>query len=225
MGKLNGLVTGFGPFAGLPSNPAELVLPFVDGLDVGGATIVARPIPVSLSRLPIILPALVDEYRPIFVVALGLALGASVVRVEKIAINACHFEISDEDGARPYNGLQIAEGGPAARLATWNAEIIASALVEANIPARTSFHAGTHLCNFTLYTLLGALEARGLKSPCGMLHLPLTPEHVAWLLRQRDHRMDGAAGSLGDMASMALDIQVRAVTVALQALARELRSR
>jgi pyroglutamyl-peptidase len=220
MPQSKGLVTGFGPFAGLPSNPAELILPFVDGLDIDGVTVVARPIPVSFARLPMILPILVDEYRPIFVVALGLALGASLIRVEKIAVNACHFEIADQEGARPVNGVSVAEAGPAARLATWNAEAIASAIVDANIPARTSFHAGTHLCNFTLYTFLGALEASGLKSPCGMLHLPCTPEQVAWIVRQRNHGAEDRLASLGDVPSMALDIQVRAVTVALLALAR-----
>jgi len=34
-----GLVTGSAPFAGLPTNPAELVLPFVDGAVFSGAVV------------------------------------------------------------------------------------------------------------------------------------------------------------------------------------------
>jgi pyroglutamyl-peptidase len=219
-----GLVTGSEPFAGLPTNPAELVLPFIDGLVIDGITIVARSTPVSHARLPTLLPALIDEYRPAFVLALGLALGAPILRVEKIGVNACHFGIADNEGARPLGGEPIEAGGPASRFATWNTEDIAAAILAEDIPARTSFHAGTHLCNLTLYTYLGALEARGMKSPCGFLHLPYVPEQIVWMMRQRGDRPDTAPGTPLELPSMALETQLRGVKATLHALARQVRA-
>ncbi|MCX5496149.1 hypothetical protein OSH11_15660 [Kaistia dalseonensis] len=216
-----GLVTGSEPFAGLPTNPAELVLPFIDGLVIEGVTIRTRATPVSRDRLPTLLPALIDEVRPVFVLALGLALGAPVVRIEKIGVNACHFAIPDNEGVRPLGGVPIDADGPPARFATWDAEAVAAAIVEEGIPARTSFHAGTHLCNVTLYTYLGALEGRGMTSPCGFLHLPYLPEQIVWMMRQRGGAPETAPGSPLDLPSMALETQVRAVKAALGAMARQ----
>ena len=39
------------------------------------------------------------------------------LRVETIAVNACHFAIPDNEGVRPLGGQPIAPGGPAARMA------------------------------------------------------------------------------------------------------------
>jgi pyroglutamyl-peptidase len=216
-----GLVTGSAPFAGLPSNPAELVLPFIDGMTIDGITIVTRVTPVSYAKLPTLLPQLVDEYRPTFILALGLALGAPVLRVEKMGINACHFAIPDNEGARPVGGTAIDERGPSARFATWDAEAVAEEILAEGIPAFTSFHAGTHLCNLTLYTYLAALEARGLRTPCGFLHLPYLPEQIVWMMRQRQGIVESAPGSLLELPSMAMETQVRAVKAALRALVRQ----
>lgn len=216
-----GLVTGSEPFAGLPTNPAQMVLPHLDGTEVDGVRIVALHTPVSYARLPALLPALIDEHRPVFVVALGLALGAPVVRAEKYAINAAHFGVADNEGARPTGGEKIDPAGPEGRAATWNAEAVAEAILAAGIPARTSYHAGTHLCNLTLYTYLGALESRGLSSPCGFLHLPYLPEQVVWMMRRRAGRGDSAPTTPLDLASMDFDTQLAAVRACLRTVARQ----
>jgi pyroglutamyl-peptidase len=214
-----GLVTGSKPFAGLPSNPAEAVLAYLDGGDA--ARIVTRTTPVSLAALPRLLPDLLDDIRPDFVISLGLALGAPVVRVETVAINACHFAIADNEGARPVGGVPIDPAGPAARPATWDAGAVVAAIQEAGVPAQLSFHAGTHLCNLTLYTLLGALRARGWSIPCGFIHLPYLPEQVVAMMRQLDGRAGGAPVTPVDLPSMSLDLQVRAVRAAIGAVARQ----
>ena len=206
-----GLVTGSEPFAGLPTNPAELVLPFIDGAEIDGITIVARATPVSRARLPGLLPELVAQYRPAFVLAIGLAQGANCARVEKVAINATDFAVADNDGARPLHGGKIDPAGPAARLASWDAEAVATAILAAGVPARVSYSAGTHLCNLTLYTYLGALAAA---VPCGFLHLPYLPEQLVWLAAQ------GSPAAI-DQPSMALATQVAAVRATLRAMARQ----
>jgi pyroglutamyl-peptidase len=216
-----GLVTGSQPFAGLPTNPAEAVLPYVDGMVVEGITVVTQSTPVSFARLPEILSGLVGEHRPAFVLALGLALGTPVVKVEAMALNAAHFAVPDNEGARPRGGVRFADDAPDALPATWDAAAIADAIVASDVPARISFHAGTHLCNLTLFTYLAALKVAGSHSPCGFLHLPYLPEQVAWLMRRHGGAPDSAASASLDLPSMAIETQVAAVKAAIGALARQ----
>jgi pyroglutamyl-peptidase len=216
-----GLVTGSQPFAGLPTNPAEMLLAPLDGTEIEGVRLVTRATPVSYARLPTLLPALIDEHRPVFVVSLGLALGSPVVRAEKFALNTAHFAVADNEGARPVGGETIDPAGPDGRAATWDAEAVAEAVKAAGIPARTSYHAGTHLCNLTLYTVLAALEARGLAAPCGFLHFPYLPEQVVWLMRRRAGHGDTAPTTSLDLPSMAFETQLAAARAALGAVARQ----
>ena len=218
-----GLVTGSQPFAGLPTNPAELVLAALDGLEVEGFRVHTLSTPVSFGALPEHLPALIAEHRPAFVLALGLALGAPVIRAETVGLNTAHFAMSDNEGARPVGGIRFALDGPEARRATWDAAAVVDAIMDAGIPARLSFHAGTHLCNLTLYTYLGALELAGLAVPCGFLHLPYTPEQVVWLMQNRIGGGNQAPGLNFDLPSMPLTTQVTAVRAAITAVARQAR--
>jgi pyroglutamyl-peptidase len=215
-----GLVTGFQPFAGLPTNPAEMLLRPIDGLNVEGIDIVAHSTPVSYRALPGLLAELVAEHRPAFMMGIGLAPGAPVMRVEKVAINAADFGVADNEGANP-TGERFATGGNEARFATWDAAAVVEEILDAGVPARTSYHAGTHLCNLTLYTSLGALRAAGLDAPCGFLHVPYTPEQVVWMMRQPQNHGAPAPGIVLDQPSMALETQVLAVKAALRALARQ----
>lgn len=210
-----GLVTGFEPFAGLPSNPADRVLPFLDGLSLSGLDVIARRIPVSFARTPAVLRDLVEEIRPAFVLSLGLAAGAPVPRVEMMAINAADAGTPDNDGAAPAGGRPFASG-PAARRATWDGPAVVAAIAAAGLPARLSFHAGGHLCNLTLYTLLGLIGERGEEVPCGFLHLPHLPEEIVWMHGEADA---GRRNAPWDLPSMSLQDQVKAVTAALETVA------
>jgi pyroglutamyl-peptidase len=150
-----------------------------------------------------------------------LALAAPVVKVEAMALNAAHFVVADEDGALPVGGVRIEADGPDARRASWKADPVVQAIVAAGVPASLSFNAGTHLCNLTLFTFLGALAAAKASVPCGFLHLPYLPEQVAWLMT--GPRSDGRRAPLAstDLPSMALDTQVTAVNAAVAELARQ----
>ena len=90
-----------------------------------------------------------------------------------------------------------------------------AAIVAAEVPARVSFHAGTHLCNLTLYTFLGALSGRQ-PSPLGFLHLPYLPEQITWMMRRGRGATEGAPRSPPlELPSMALETQVKAVRAAI----------
>lgn len=220
-GQPVGLVTGSKPFAGLPTNPAEILLPHVDGLVFDGIRIVSVATPVDFGRLPTLLPGLVDRYRPAFVVSLGLALGAAVVRVEQMAINIAHFGVADNVGNQPVNQPHT-PGGADGMLASWDGPPIVAALLKAGVPAVGSFHAGTHLCNFTLYTLLAALQAQGRPQvPCGFFHLPYLPEQIVQFMQDRGRTPQKAPLAPVDLPSMALDLQITAVKTLLAAVAQQ----
>jgi pyroglutamyl-peptidase len=214
-----GLVTGSAPFAGLPDNPATDLLGRVDGAVIGGVTIRTAQIPVSRARLPEVIAGLIEAHRPDFYVSLGLATGAPVLRLETTAINRVDFGVADNEGDRPTDGGPIDAGGPDARFATWDARGLVRALVEADIPAVVSHHAGTHLCNFVLYTALGAMARAGLTGPVGFLHLPYTPKQVARFLRDGPPEGDLAPLTPRALPSMPLEMQEAALRLTLAGLA------
>jgi pyroglutamyl-peptidase len=216
-----GLVTGSAPFAGLPDNPAAELLGLIDGAEIGGVTIRKAQIPVSRARLPGVIEGLVAEHRPDFYVSLGLATGAPVLRFETTAINRVDFGVADNEGARPTDGGPIDADGPDARFATWDAKGLARAVLEVDIPATVSHHAGTHLCNLVLYSAVGAMARAGLPGPVGFLHLPYTPKQVARFLRDGPPEGDLAPLTPRTLPSMPLETQVAALRVTLIALAQQ----
>jgi len=208
------LLTGFAPFAGLPVNPSGEVVRRLERTGVNiAADLVCRILPIAYRAVPGVLRDLVAEHRPDAALSLGVAIGAPVVRVETTALNRVAFRVPDEDGLMP--GETPEPDGPAARGATYRAESVMRAIRAAGVPAAVSHHAGTHLCNLTLYTLLGLLPA---DAPCGFLHLPLLPEQVAAMMDEADGKPATAPFAPTDLPSIALDLQTRAVAAALSAL-------
>ena len=216
-----GLVTGSAPFAGLPDNPAAELLDRIEGAEIGGLLVRTAEIPVSRARLPGVIDALVAEHRPDFYISLGLALGAPVLRYETTAINRVDFGVADNEGARPTDGGPIDADGPAARFATWDAKALARAVLEADIPAMVSHHAGTHLCNLVLYSAVGAMARAGLSGPVGFLHLPHTPTQVARFMRDGPAEGDKAPITPRALPSMPLDMQEAALRLTIAELARQ----
>jgi pyroglutamyl-peptidase len=192
------LLTGFEPFGGGTINPSGEIARRLDGIEIAGVRVVGRVLPVSFERLPSLIAALVDEMvaraGTVALLGMGLAGGEPAIRLEQIAINRAHGETADNDGVAPVN-QPLERDGPAARIATLELEPIVADLRGAAIPARLSFHAGTHCCNLWLYHALGALERAGKRIPCGFIHLPCLPEQA----------LDGAS------ATMTLDTMTQAV--------------
>lgn len=193
------LVTGFEPFGGRSINPSGELARALDGRDLSGAHLVGRILPVSFTRLRGALEALWDEFKPDVVLLTGLAGAEPVLRLEQMAINAISPQVPDNDGLRPVD-RRIEEGGPEGRRATMDLAAITQELLDQGIPARLSFHAGTHCCNASLYTMLGLIERAGRQVPCAFLHLPCLPAQVA-----ADRK---SGGPDGNSASMALETMV-----------------
>jgi pyroglutamyl-peptidase len=188
------LLSGFEPFDGGHVNPSGEVARRLDGARIGGAAVVGRVLPVSFARLPALIGELIATTPSDAVIGMGLAAGEPAIRLERFAINRAHSERADNDGLAP-DDRSLDDSGPAARVATLPAAPALERLRVAGIPARLSFHAGTHCCNLWLYHALGALERAGRRIPCGFIHLPCLPEQALAV----------------PLASMPLDVMVEAV--------------
>jgi pyroglutamyl-peptidase len=180
------LVTGFEPYGGMTSNPAFAAMQALDGDIIGGYRVVGRELPVSMAKIAEAIHAVLDETKPDAIVALGLAPGESVIRIERVGLNLADFSLADNEGER-LQDKPVSGDGAAARWATLPMRDIYDTLIAEGIPARLSVTAGTYLCNACLYTLLEALDGR---APAGFIHVPMTPELVCEELRLGRDRID-----------------------------------
>jgi pyroglutamyl-peptidase len=214
------LVTGFGPFAGLRRNPSAIVARDAGRARVPGVRLVARVLPVAYTGADTRVDALCRRLRPDAVLSLGVAIGTAVIRVETTALNRADFRVADARGVVAETTPR--EGGAAARVASYDAQAVLRAVRAAGVPAAISHHAGTHLCNLTLYHFLGGMEAA---RPVGFLHLPLFPEQVVALLDEQPRRSRAARApfAAADLPSMSRELQVRGVLAAVGVLARAVR--
>jgi len=217
------LLTGFEPYGGRSFNPAFETMRALDGRNIGGAAVVGRALPVSLNRLRQGLAQHLDEVRPQAVIALGLWPGEPMIRLERIGINVADFEIADNEGARPGDGM-VQPDGLAAKVATLPLRAIETALLAEGIPARISSTAGTFLCNACLYTLLDLLDQGGGRDvPAGFIHVAYAPAQVAQMLKDLRAESVLELHQRADLASMDLMATVKAIETAIAVTVGSLR--
>jgi len=112
------------------------------------------------------LHALLDRHVPSACLFCGQAASRPWITLEAIAINVFKDAIIDANG-------------PAAHWATIpEQETLVQSMREEGIPAKLSYHAGTHLCNHILYSSLRHANQTGSGMTCGFLHLPMTNTQV-----------------------------------------------
>jgi pyroglutamyl-peptidase len=198
------VVSGFGPWGALPHNPTLAVLERLSA-DASLPGLVTLPMPVDTRAVDAAVSCALDRHRPALWIGLGLALGAAVVAVERVAVNVRDFVEPDIAGARPSGSPVFAEG-PDAYLSTLPLALLRDRLRASGIPARVSDSAGAFLCNQLMYTVLHRVAERGFGTRAGFLHLPADPALVA--------RLDGTAAH---HPSMSIGLMAEAVQLAIAA--------
>jgi len=167
------VVTGFGPFPGVPDNASGALARVVDGARFGGWQVVGRVLDTSWQRAWPTLLATVEATRPQALVMFGVA-ARSQVELECVARNLVD-DRPDCDGRMP----------PAAHLADGPAELATTLPREG---AELSQSAGAYLCNALFYQAqlhLGHVPHRG------FVHIPLDGmwlglRYLGGLLRRLD---------------------------------------
>jgi pyroglutamyl-peptidase len=107
-----------------------------------------------------------DTYQPDICLFCGQAAARTMLTLETIAINIFKGDIIDPSGPPAYWATLPEQ------------KTLIANLRAANIPAKLSHHAGTHLCNHILYAALRDAEQNGTGVKAGFLHLPMTASQV-----------------------------------------------
>jgi len=99
------LVTGFSSFPGVPVNPCETVLKWVDeSFDTNHVR--TKLLPVSFAQSVVDVTAAITKLCPTFLVHFGVSRRAKGIRIEKVAYNARNAQIPDID-QQWYHGTPI----------------------------------------------------------------------------------------------------------------------
>lgn len=154
------LLTGFGPFGEVVSNPTERLARRFGGL----------VLPTSFARAPHLLSENLAGRD--FLLMLGVAESAEEFRVETLGRNLDEARIADVDGAQP-RGI-IVEGAPEVLPVTVDAARMCAAITATGSPASLSLSAGAYVCNHVLFSTLHALSGAPLRA--GFLHVPADRE-------------------------------------------------
>lgn len=160
------LITAFGPYGSWVENSSWLALVELTRSLPSAPEVTTRLYPVDLAAVRERL--LQDLPGHDYAIHLGQAPGSTSVQLESIGVNVEAASVEDLDQPQP-----LVPDGPIAYqsrlpLAAW-----AGRLREADIPARVSYHAGTYLCNATLYLTHFLCETHGWPVRATFIHLPL----------------------------------------------------
>ena len=158
------LLTAFEPYDTWTSNASWLALvEFARDLPQE-IRLVTRRYPVDFAAVRERLAAdLEGNYD--YAIHLGQAPGSARLRLEAIGIN-----VGAHNGQPPQ---PLIDSGPVAYRSTLPLDDWAARLVAAGIPAAVSYHAGTYLCNATLYLSCHLAERMSLATQSAFVHLPL----------------------------------------------------
>ena len=163
---LRALLTAFEPYDRWGENSSWLALVDLTRWYEGPIEITTRRYPVDLTEMSGRLRKdLMESYD--LAVHLGQAPGATVVALESTGLNL-----------RSDGSPLVAEAAEAYRTRL-PLQAAAGRLCEAGIPADVSHHAGTYVCNATLFLSQYYVDTLALPTRAGFVHLPLTPAQAA----------------------------------------------
>ncbi|QEG42171.1 pyroglutamyl-peptidase I [Roseimaritima ulvae] len=160
------LLTAFEPYDQWEQNSSWLALVELTRWLEDSSHITTRRYPVCL---PTVRKRLAEDLRGNYdlVLHLGQAPGSTHIRLEAVGLNV------------HANGQPLIADAPAAYRSTLDLESWRQSLVDTGIPAEVSQHAGTYLCNATLFLSQHILAEQKLSSQVAFIHLPLTPAQAA----------------------------------------------
>jgi pyroglutamyl-peptidase len=156
------LVTGFGPFPGVPVNPSEAIVAALGR--VPGARLTRRRLATTWDGLPA-LDGLLAGVR--IAVHVGVAPRARRLRIETIAVDARH-PAPDAAGRLP---ALLATSGAVRRGRAVAAPLVAAARAT-GVPAGISGDAGRYLCNALYFRSLAAAETAVRPHLSVFVHVP-----------------------------------------------------
>ncbi|WP_026379959.1 pyroglutamyl-peptidase I [Afifella pfennigii] len=174
------LVTGFGPFPGVPDNPSAWLVEELAASALAEeieAQALHWVLPTDWVAAPDAYRRLWEAHRPDIAVQFGVSRRACDFQLERIARNRMADDKPDASGARAPSS-RIDADGPESWRGSLPIRRIRASLESAGHPASLSEDAGTYLCN-ALYYRAGRLAASsGRLVMAGFVHLPFLADAV-----------------------------------------------
>ena len=167
------LVTGFGPFPGVPVNPSAAAVEELQRRADAGEfefEVVTEVLPVDFAVIAPRLRELIDGVAPDLVICTGVDAGAKEITVERVAINLVDARMPDTSGAQPVD-RPVIDGAPDGLFATLPVKAVRAAIDEVGVPAELSLSAGTYGCNAAMFAALASVPSG---TRAGFLHIPPT---------------------------------------------------
>lgn len=166
------LITAFEPYAGWAENSSWLTLVELTKNLPNDPRVTTRLYPVEVAAVRERLAAdLAADFD--YALHLGQAPGSGRILLETMGINIVNASDAEPDAFQP-----LASDGPAAYQSVLPLTAWAGKLRAAGIPSRVSHHAGTYVCNATLYLSQHVADRNGLKTLSTFIHLPLDLSQV-----------------------------------------------
>jgi pyroglutamyl-peptidase len=200
------LLTGFGPYPGVPANASAVLVPRLANAArtlFPSHDVVSEILPTEWVGAPQRMRSLLDEVQATLVLHFGVSQDAAGFELELIGRNL-RTSLQDAIGALPDSEHVIA-AGPELLAATLPAERIMARLVRLGLPCRTSDNAGSYLCNAVLYHSLSAAHEAPEPYPAGFIHVP-----ASLALQEEDaavgpcaHPLDWRAATAGGLEIIA----------------------
>ena len=174
------LVTGFQPFLEHRVNPSATLARRIQGLRLGAVRFASVPaLPVEYGRAARVALDAARARRADVILALGLARGETVVRLESRGRNRSYAKDADNAGQRGLD-RPVRAGAPATLSTRLPLTPVERCLRARGIPVRRSDDAGGYVCNDLYYRLLWAARVEG-APPVLFVHVPpdVDPDRVA----------------------------------------------
>ena len=167
------LLTGFGPFPGVPENEsARLVRALAEKArgKFKDHVFVSEALATEWATAPARIGHLMTTLHPVLALHFGVAREADCFRIERQAANVCRLA-SDLGGKFPA-AEKLLQDGTDCETVGIDADGIVAHLGERGYPAHISDDAGGYLCNAVLYHSLRAARDHRLRTRAGFIHIP-----------------------------------------------------
>ena len=156
------IITGFGPFGEIPSNPTEKLIRSLEK-ELQDELYQLYVLPVSYSYCADWSEDHISESTSL-VIHFGVSAKSNIVQLERTGRNVIG-QASDIDGSAL--GEKVIEGGPETLQSELKIDLVCSELNKQGFKCELSDNAGDYLCNFILYKSLRVAPGKAL-----FVHVP-----------------------------------------------------
>lgn len=170
MRKKRILITGFGPFPGMPNNPSARIITHLREHFPGEFH--TRILPVEYRHSPRAFANACKMIRPDIAICLGVSGSTSTIRIEQLARNEAHPGLEDAKGERLESRI-LDTSGPASYPTMLPVNDITKALDNAGIEWISSNDAGGYVCNALFYHAVHRSFTTGVPKAVGFVHVPM----------------------------------------------------